>query len=345
MVIKQPLTKCSVKRGVKGLMSKYAAFYMFAEANSSIALQRLRRLCEIYPDVTFIPVVGVRQLVYIPMFIDEYMFGSTRQVHLIGRCTHLLNSLALSTPQLFQLAYSINKQIGSITRNSSLTELRYKMEHEGFQNFHVDFTPKALFNGDHALMHWFNTVGKKLDFDYLIFYEPDIYTTKPLDEIYGEYTNSYDACFNEYGVANSSWSFCRCPPGCAQATKRWLKQRKLPTTLYRCIFGGSIISRAVFERLSELKIDFSGEPYCFAEMRLATVITALGFKCGRLNFPFYRFRPVWSEKEIYSNAEAGIFHPVKTLTSVEKEYYSMRRTEALPNVVTKALIKNEPCLS
>ena len=300
-------------------MSKYAAFYMFAEANSSVALQRLRRLLKIYPDVTFIPVVGVRQLVYMPMIIDEYMFGSTRQVHLIGRCTHLVNSLALAAPGFFQLAYSINKQIGSLTRDSKLNELRNKVQKEGLPHFYADFTPKALFNGDHALMHWFNTSGKHLDFDYLIFYEPDIYTTKPLDEIYGEYADSYDACFNEYGVANSSWSFYRCPPGCSRATQKWLKQRKLPTTLYRCIFGGSLISRAVLERLSELKIDFSGEPYCFAEMRLSTIITALGFKCGRLNFPFYRFRPVWSEKEIFSNENAGIFHPVKALTSIELE--------------------------
>jgi len=141
-----------------------------------------------------------------------------------------------------------------------------------------------------------------------------------LDTIYRAYAESYDACFNEYSRATQSWHFYNYPPGCNWATRRWLRQRKLPTTLYRCIFGGHLISRSALERLAELKINFAGEPYCFAEMRLPTVLTALGFKCGRLNFPFYRYRPVWSEEEIHRNKDAGIFHPVKTLTSAEKGY-------------------------
>ncbi len=78
-----------------------------------------------------------------------------------------------------------------------------------------------------------------------------------------------------------------------------------------------MISRSALERLKDLGIDFSGVPYCAAEMRLPTVLSGLGFRCGRLSFPFYRYRPAWSEEEINLNKDGGIFHPVKALTSIE----------------------------
>jgi len=295
---------------------------MFSDSNASIALQRLRRLCAINPDVTFIPVVGVKQFLYLPSVVDQYMFGSTRSLRLIGPVSHFINSTSLSVPGVFELSHAINKKVGAFAGHNKLVRLRSRVQQEGLQTLHADFTPMILFNGDHAIMHWFKISGRQLAFDYLIFYESDIYTTKPLDSIYGMYTESYDACFNEYGKATQDWHFYSYPPGCRRATKRWLRKRKMPTTLYRSLFGGNLISRRVLQRLEELEIDFSGEPYCFAEMRLPTVLTALGFRCGKLNFPFYRYRPVWSEEEICFNEDSGIFHPVKTLTSLEKEYNS-----------------------
>jgi len=218
------------------------------------------------------------------------------------------------------LSHAIDNRVGAFTSHTKLIELRNKVQREGLQTLCADFTPMVLYNGDHAIMHWFNISGKLLDFDYLICYEPDIYTTKPLDAIYGGYAKSYDACFNDYSKATPSWHFFEYPPGSNRATRKWLRQRKLPTALYRCIFGGNIVSRSVLERLEKLEIDFSGEPYCVAEMRLPTVLTAMGFRCGRLNFPFHRYRPEWSEEEIGANEDAGIFHPVKTLTSAEKKH-------------------------
>jgi len=300
-------------------MSKFAAFYLFPDTHSEMALRRLRRLRAINPDVKFVPAVGIRQFLYLPMVVDEKIPGSTRTLRLIGPVSHLINSVALSASGVFGLSHAINKKVGAFTGHSKLIELRNRVRQMEPQSLHVDFTPMVLYNSDHAIMHWFKTSGKQLDFDYLIFYEYDIYTTKPLDTIYRAYPKYYDACFNEYGKSTQSWHFHNFPPGCGRATRKWLRQRKLPTTLYRSIFGGNLISRRVLERLEELEIDLSGTPYCIDEMRLPTVLTALGFRCGKLNFPFYRYRPVWSEKEIFSNKDAGIFHPVKTLTLTETE--------------------------
>jgi hypothetical protein len=304
--------------------TKYVAFYMFAEATSSVAIERLRRLRAINSKVTFVPVVGVRQLLYLPSFFDGYMFGNMRALHLIGPVSHLINSVALYFPGFFNLTADINKTVAPFTRHNKLAQLQSRAIEEGIENLYADFTPMVLFNADYAIMNWYKTMGKKLDFDYLIFYESDIFTTKPLEEIYEKYTESYDACFNEYTKADSDWHWSNYPPKCSWATKRWLLKRGLPPVLFRCIFGGALVSRSVLERLSELNIDFANGPYCTAEMRLPTVITALGFRCGRFNFPFYRFRPMWSENEVYSNEAAGIFHPVKSLLSVEKEYAPRR---------------------
>lgn len=300
------------------VVTRFAAFYMFSESTSSSALQRLKRLRAINPDVTFVPVVGIRQFIYLPLIVDQNIAGLLRPWRFIGPISHLVNSIALSKPGVFRLSHAINRKVGAFTSHSKIVELRNEIRREGLQTFHADFTPLVLYNADRAIMNWFNSSGKLLDFDYLIFYEYDIFTTKPLDEIYDVYAKSYDACFNEYSVATKNWYFYNFPPGCNNATRRWLKQRKLPTTLYRSLFGGNMISRSALEKLADLKIDFSGTPYCYAEMRLPTILTALGFKCGQLNFPFYRYRPTWPEKEIFSNENTGIFHPVKELTYVEK---------------------------
>ena len=300
-------------------MSKFAAFYMFSESGSTMALLRLRRLRAINSNVTFVPVVGVRQFLYLPMVVDNYMFGSTRQLHGIGAVSHLVNLTALSAPGVFRLSHAINKEIGTFVRHSQLIELRDRVQQEGLLNLHVVFTPLVIWNLDHAIMRWFKISGKHLDFDYLIFHEFDIYTTKPLDTIYGKYAKSYDACFVNYRKATQSWHFYNFPPGANRATKRWLKQRTLPTALYASLFAGNMVSRRALEKLEELKIDFSGDPPCQSEMRLPTILTAIGFKCGKLDFPFFRYRPVISEEEIYSNEGAGIFHPVKTLTSIEEK--------------------------
>ena len=298
-------------------MPKFAVFYMFSDTTASMAMQRLRRLRRINPNVVFIPVVGVPQFLFLPMVVDNYMFGSTTKLRGIGAVSHLANMTALSAPGVFRLSHKINKEWGGFIRHNRLNDLGIRIEQEGLPELHADFTPLVLWNLDHAIMNWFKTCGKRFDFDHLIFYEFDMFTTKPLKTIYGPYANSYDACFFGYEKAAKNWRFYNFPPGASHATRKWLKQRMLPTTLYSSLFAGNMISRRVLEKLEGLGIDFSSGPPCQAEMRLPTVLSSIGFKCGSLSFSFFRYRPTISEEEIRSNEDAGIFHPVKTLTSYE----------------------------
>ncbi len=298
-------------------MGKFAAFYLFSESQSTMAMLRLRRLRVMNPDVLFIPAVGTRQLLYLPMIVDENMFGSTGSLRLIGPVAHSINSMVLGAPGVFKLSNIINEKVVNLTGHNKQIELHYKTKQECPQTLYADYTPLLLWNLDYVIMRWFNTLGKQLDFDYLIFYEFDIFTTKPLEEIYGNYAKSYDACFVDYSEATPNWYFYNFPPKCSQVMKRWLKRRRLSTNLYRSIFSGNLLSRSVLEKLRELDQTSSAEFYCQSEMRLPTVLTNLGFKVSKLNFPFFRYRPIWSEEDICSNEKAGIFHPVKTLTSKE----------------------------
>jgi len=297
-------------------MGKFAVLYTFPEYAFKMAMQRLQRLSTLNPKVTFFPIVGPRQFFYFPMIIDKYMFGSNTKRFPLGSSSHLINWIALSVPGIFRLSMAINKVL-ALARTDALTEMRAGINHMRLQALYVDFTPMALWNLDHSLMAWFNSSSKQFDFDYLIFYESDIFTTKPLDVMYEKYTKLYDACFIDFEIAAKSWFSYNYPPGCRRATVRWLKQRRLPTTLYRSMFAGALISRRCLERLKKLGIDFSGAPYCQNEMRLPTMLTALGFKCGKLDFPFIRYRPEWSMNEIFVNEDAGIFHPVKRPVSAE----------------------------
>lgn len=291
-------------------MGEFAVLYMFPEHAFTMSMQRLQRLRAMNPKVTFFPIVGLRQFFYFPMIIDKYMLGSNAKSFPLSASVHAINSIALSMPGVFRLSLAINKFL-ALARNKALTEMRALMNRITFQFLYLDFTPMALWNLDHTIMSWFNTSGKRFDFDYLICYESDIFTTKPLDVIYDKYMKLYDACFVEFDIASQDWWVYNFPPGSRKATMRWLEKRMLPTTLYRSMFAGTAVSRRCLEGLKKLGIDFSGAPYCQNEMRLPTLLSALGFRCGKLDFPFVRYRPEWSMKEILLNEDAGIFHPVK----------------------------------
>jgi len=301
-------------------MVKYAVLYGFPEHDLRMAIPRLQRLITLNPSITFFPMFGPRQLFHIPMIIDKYMFGSN--VKFWGRpfwgpIFHQINYLASSAPGVFRLSRVINEKSITFAKNNKIEEVRSRINHMGTQPLYVDFTPMALRNLDRSIMDWFSNSGKQFDFDYLIFYESDLFTTKPLDVVYGEYTDLYDACFVNYKKATQNWRFYRYPLGSRRATIRWLRQRKLPTALYSSLYAGALISRSCLEKLKKLRIDLSGAPYCMCEMRLPTILTALGFRCGKLNFPYVRYRPEWSQNEIFANEDAGIFHPVKKHVSVE----------------------------
>ena len=114
------------------------------------------------PDVLLIPVVGMRQLLYFPSFVDELTLGPGRKLRLIGPFSHLINSISQSAPGTYALGKKINYKVGSITRHSKLKEMGISAKSEGLQRIYPDFTPMVYYNGDAALMNWYNTEGKVL---------------------------------------------------------------------------------------------------------------------------------------------------------------------------------------
>lgn len=298
-------------------MVKIAAFYLFTENEPEYAILRLKRLLKLNPEVQFIPVIGIRQFLYLPMIIDRGMFKS-KKLWNIMTFIHLINRVTLSVPGVFEVSHFINKKLGLFLKKNKIKKIQDELNQIGVQiPLYADFTPIAIINLDNVIMRWFDTYGKQLDFDYLIFYEFDIYTTKSLESIYNNYIKEYDACFKDYHVMIPNFHSVF-PPGASLTIKRLLRQRKLPTTLYQCLFGGNILSRRILEKLQEMDIKFTDLPNVYCEIFMPTISTALGFKCGRLDFPLVRYRPVVSEKEIQSDEDKGIFHPVKSLMSTEK---------------------------
>jgi len=282
-----------------------------------MALRRLKRLQRLNSTVAFYPLFGPRQLVFIPMAYDPFMFGSNYRKVPLSEASHAINWIFLQAPGVFRLSLKINEAVAPLVKSDLLVSTRNQIRQLGFEELHVDYTPIALWNLDHSIMNWYKHIGKYSDFDYLIFYESDIYSTKPLESLYQKYASLYDACFVDFEVPPSDWHFNRFPLGSRRATIKWLKKKGLSTTIYRSIFAGAMISRRCFEELSKLGLDFSGSPYCQNEMRLPTVLSALGFRVGRLDFPFVRYRPEFSMAEIEANFEAGIFHPVKKALAPE----------------------------
>ena len=162
----------------------------------------------------------------------------------------------------------------------------------------------GYFNLDSVILNWFSSEGKNLEFDFLIFLEHDIFTTKRIKELYCHYED-YDASFVSYYEATPSWYWYNYPPAGQRSVSNWLRDRKLSEHLYSCLFCGNMISRNVLKKLCKIPM-----PYGHCEMRWPSIIKNLGFSCTRLIFPMCRFRPSLSKSYVEKNWEYGIFHPV-----------------------------------
>lgn len=298
-------------------MCKLAVIFTIPESAFEIALPRLNRLVKLNPKITFFAIIGPVQLFYFPMICDKYFPRSKVRIPILGNIFHIINWISLSLPGIFQFSKNINKKSFSMFKHKKITEMQSRINEIGVNCSFIDYTPMAYWNLDHVLLTWFKKVGKNFDFDHVIFYESDVFTTKSLDLLYADYMKNYDACFADFRIAQKDWRFFNFPLGSRKSILKWLNKMQASKNLYRSIFAGALISRRCFEKLEKLQIEFSGSPYAPNEMRMPTVLSALGFKCGRLDFPLVRYRPELSWDKISSNNDLGIFHPVKNLTPLE----------------------------
>lgn len=162
----------------------------------------------------------------------------------------------------------------------------------------------AYYNMDSSILNWYSTEGKNLDFDYLIYYEYDIFTSKTINELYSKYTK-FDAAFVNYAKANTTLYWYVNPHGGKKAIRKWLKNKRKPTTLYRGLFSANMVSREILTKLASTQL-----PHGYCELRFPSIITNLGFSCTKLDFPMLRFRPYLTKTDIKPNWTKGIFHPV-----------------------------------
>lgn len=273
------------------MTKRFLALYSFHEINP-LVLHRLVHLKSLNPKSTIVPCFGIRQRVYFPFLAD-----------LKRNSSKFFNWYFLKNRRINEFSRKMNEKMESTRRKTEIESLRSFLHKKGF-DLYCDFTPMGYYNLDLCIANWFSSQGKDFDFDFLVFYEHDAFSSKSIEQLYGKYAE-YDAGFVHYEKIFPEWYWYNYPPGGKASILRWLEEHGQSTTLYRCLFGLNFVSREVLTKLEKMQL-----PYGYCEMRWPSIITSLGFSCADLDFPMVRFRPVLSKSEIESNWMHGIFHPV-----------------------------------
>ncbi len=275
-------------------MTRYVLLYTFNRSEKA-SLHRLIRLKEMNPNVTIVPVFGVSQTITVPV------------PKLPKRYRQTFNWEACKSRTLFNLTKAINKSVESFRRRSELNTLRCFVNQLGL-NLYCDFTPIGKINQDLAIINWFREDGQNLRFDYTVYFEYDMYATRTIADLYAPYLG-FDAGFVDYRASEPDWMWFDLPSGARDSVTKWLKRHGAAPTIYRSFFPGHFLSRGVLKRLAAEK----QMPNAFNEMRLASVVTGLGFKVARLDFPKVHVTIEETgilESEIRADSRFGIFHPV-----------------------------------
>ncbi len=272
-------------------MSRYLVLYTFHRSDKT-SLHRLMRLRRMNPEVTIIPVFGVAQRISLPTLKFPKRYQDN------------LDWITCKSNSLFRATRVVNKTVESFRRKSQLKATADFLERLNLK-LYCDFTPVGKLNQDLAIIRWFVTEGKNYDFDHMVYFEYDMFATQTIEHLYSPYSG-FDAGFMGYRKATPSWLWYYRPPGGGQSVSKWLQEHHMQPTVYGSFFPGHFLSRKVLEKLAELRL-----PWAYCEMRLPTVVSALGFSVARLDFPKIQATAVGiPEAEIKANLEFGLFHPV-----------------------------------
>lgn len=270
-------------------MTNFVVLYAFHKINP-IIMRRLCHLCEMNPKTTIVPFLGLRPRIVLPILIDN-------------KRTKGLNLFFTKSKRFFEFSRNFNRKIRSPLPKKEI-DLLHKTLHKKDLTLYCDFTPLGYFHQDLAILEWFSDQGRKIDFDFLIFYEYDMLTTKRISEIYGKYT-SYDASFANYSKSSPAWYWHKRPLGSLKSMRKWLEKHGQDLTIYTGLFAGHIVSREILVELEKMKL-----PFAFCEGRWPTVITQLGYSCKDLDFPMMGYGSPKPLSIIRRNLDLGIFHPV-----------------------------------
>ena len=273
------------------LSSRFLIFYNFHKV-SPLILKRLLRLKKLNPESQIVPCFGIRQQIYFPLLF--------RPRHTPGK---FYNLFFLRNKKIADYSQKINTVIEAKRRQEEIHSLCKFLDKKGLR-LYCDFTPMGYYNMDASILNWYSSEGKNLDFDFLVYYEYDVFTSKSIPDLYEKYTK-YDAGFVSFSEMKSEWYWTKTPFGGKDAITKWLAAQGKSTTLQRGLFSCHFVSRKVLSKFASMNI-----PQGYCELRWPTVINNFGFSCTKLDFPLVKFRPRLSKQEVESNWEKGIFHPV-----------------------------------
>ena len=214
------------------------------------------------PEMTVVPVFGVAQTISLPI------------PKLPKRYRENFDWISCKSNPLFRATEAVNKKVESFRRRNQLGELAVLLRKLGL-DLYCDFTPVGKMNQDLAIINWFRTRGRNLDFDYIVYFEYDVFTTQSIEKLYSPYLDR-DAGFVNFRVAEPDWTWTDLPAGAQKSVQEWLKKRGAQPTIYSGFFPGHFLSRKVLRALAEQRM-----PSAFCEMRLPSVVAGLGFSGWR----------------------------------------------------------------
>jgi hypothetical protein len=277
-----------------GYMSRYIIFYSFHRIDK-LSLHRLMRLKRMNPNITIVPRFGISQSMYFPTFIrsDRRNFSFSVDEQILTW---------LRPDSFFKLNRFLAEKVESVHRRTEIDALSGLLRKAGMK-LYCDFTPMAWYNMDLGILNWFLSEGKNYDFEFLVYFEYDMYQTRTIEQLYDKYVQ-YNAGFVDYSKARSDWLWTHRPVGSRGSVFRWFQKRNKVPVRYKGFFPGCLISRKALAQLAELRL-----PFAICELRLPTVLSGLGFSCVRLDFPMVSLRPL-SKVDVEANSDYGLFHTV-----------------------------------
>ncbi len=246
-------------------------------------------------QTTIIPVWGVPQTISVPI------------PKLPNRYKHNFNWVSGKSHKLLKATMAVNKEIESVRRKTMFdAAAKFLAKHN--LKLYCDFTPMGKDNQDLAIVNWFRSEGKNLDFECMVYFEYDMFATKSIPQLYDAY-NGYDAGFVAFRKAEPTWQWYDYPHGSKRSVQRWLKEHGAEPVIYASFFPGLFLSRKVLKLLADSRL-----PSAFCEMRLPSVVYGLGASVAQLKFNCVRALRTGekgiTQNEIEANAALGIFHPV-----------------------------------
>lgn len=266
-------------------MTKYLLFYTFHELNS-LSINRLEQIKQLNPEVEIVPCFGAGQKTFL----------SKAQ----NRMSLEFNLKFYQSPYLQKyLLENSSRRLGQ----KKINDIRIALNKLGLKPY-FDFTSLGYYNQDKVIINWFRSNGEKYDFDYLIYLEYDIFMTRSVKNIYDKYAK-YDAAFVDFEKPGLSWMWTKIPFGVKKTLYSWMRNNGYKPKLYKGFFPGHIVSRNVLATIASIQW-----PTGFCELRLPTIIKAMGFSCGRLPFPFVQNKKL-SKPIIERSSSFGIFHSVR----------------------------------